>query len=178
MKRLSIFLVIACCIVCRAQSSPSRFPSAPPIYAKGLTLQQGHHVERIAASITVFEENLTGGGNDPVWNESDVLDSPKIVETINLAISSGNNSQVMETGGERALRFVQRVQRLNDSLADIPSNAGIPNSPISTVISGRDFRIQIALKQREIAVALQTYPEFSRAFVRWQFLIADTADPK
>jgi hypothetical protein len=142
-----------------------------------MTLQQGRHAERIAVSIAVFEGLLTGDGNEPIWNDSDVFDNPEIAEAINLALSSGDNSKVMELGGERALTFTERLQRLNESLSDIPPNAGIPAFPIRIVISGRDFRNQLALKQRGIAEALETYPEISKAYVRWQFRIADVADP-
>jgi hypothetical protein len=76
------------------------------------------------------------------------------------------------------MRFVDRLGRLNESLSNIPSDAGIPRSPIQIVIDGSDFRTQIAIKQRGIAAALQAYPQFSRAYVRWQFLIADAADPE
>lgn len=152
-------------------------PPAPAIYAKGVMLQQGRDVERIAGSVAILEQQIVGEGNDPLRNYSDYFDNREMANAIGLALFSKNNSKVEELGGPRADMFVIRLEALNASLTDLPTSAGIPASPIRYVISGHDFRYQIALKERTIAAALVAYPAISRSYVNWLYNLADIAGP-
>ncbi len=160
----------------KAPVSSVVMPHAPPIYAAGMTWQQGRKAQKIGVPLAVVQEQLVGEGDDPIWNYSDMFDNPHMANAIDLALLSKNNSKVMELGGERALEFVERLEALNASFSDLPATAGISESPVRYVVSGNDFRYQIALKERGIGAALSAYPEISRAYVKWLFKVADIAD--
>ena len=161
----------------KAPVSSAMVPHAPPIYAGGMTWQQGRQAQKIGVPIAVVQQQLVGEGDDPIWNYSALFDNPQMANAIDLALLSKNNSKVMELGGQRALEFVERVEALNASFSDLPATAGISESPVRYVVSDYDFRYQIALKERGIGASLTAYPEISRAYVKWLFKVADIADP-
>lgn len=161
----------------KAPAASVALPHAPHIYAAGMTWQQGRQAQKIGVPLAVVEEQLAGEGDDPIWNYSNLFDNPQMANAIDLALLSKDNSEVMELGGQRALEFVERLEALNASFSDLPATAGISESPVRYVVSGYDFRYQIALKERGIGASLTAYPEISRAYVEWLYKVADIADP-
>jgi hypothetical protein len=161
----------------KAPAASVAVPPAPPIYATGMTLQQGREAQKIGVQLAMIEGQLVGDGDeDPLWNYSDLFDDPQMANAIDLALLSKNNAKVMQLGGQRAVGFVERLEALNAFFSDLPA-AGIPKSPIRYVSSGQEFRYQIALEERRIGWFLRAYPEISRAYIKWLFKVADIADP-
>jgi hypothetical protein len=155
-------------------------PAAPRIRDPKLPAMRGadeQRIARIAIPLSMVEQQLSGEGEDPLWNYSDLFDDSQMANAIDLALQSKNNAKVMQLGGQRALGFVERLEALNASLSDLSDVAGTSKNPIQYVISREDFRYQIALKERGIAAALSETPGISKAYVEWVFKVADIADP-
>ena len=151
-------------------------PPAPAIRDPKLAAMSGldeRGITRIGAPVVVLERELVGEGNDPLWNYSGLFDNREMADAIDLALVSNSNSKVTELGGQVALSFVERLEALNASLSDLPADAGIPASPIRNVISGYDFRYQIAMQERGIAAGLEESPGISKAYIDWLFKVAD-----
>jgi hypothetical protein len=140
-------------------------PPAPPMYATGMTLQQGRKAQKVGVPLAMVEGQLVGEGDDPLWNYSDLFDNPHLANAIGAAVRSDENAEITRIGGEKALVFVERLELLNASLSDL-TNAGIIAPPIRSVYSGHEFRSQIRSRERGICAALTAYPEISRAYVK------------
>lgn len=157
-----------------ASSSSVVVPPAPPIYATGMTWQQGHHAQKIGVPLALVEGQLVG--DDPLWNFSDLFDGPKAATAINLALRSNEDTEVSKVGSERALLFLQRLRLLNSALSDL-TKAGVLAPPIHNVYSGREFRSKIGTRLRGICAGVSGYPEISRGHVKWLYQLANIADP-
>lgn len=148
---------------------PIRNPSLPPLYGR-----DEQRIAAIAAPVSALEHSLM---RDPLWNYADLFDNPQIANAIDNALDSRNNSKVFELGGPRALKFSEELQSFNASLSSFSAAAGVKVSPIEFVISGDDFRYQIASRERTIADFLSESPGINKKHVDWLYEAADALNP-
>jgi len=50
----------------KAPAASVAVPPAPPIYARGMTLQQGREAQKIGVPLAIVEGQLVGDGDDPL----------------------------------------------------------------------------------------------------------------
>jgi hypothetical protein len=134
----------------KAAIEPVALTAAPPIYAKGLTWKQGSNAIKIGSALSEVESEIVGrNGEPPLWSYSDILDDPKIAEATGIALSSNDNTQIRELGGERADMFLMRLRLLNAALSDL-ADAGVITAQIHPPWNSDEFHFQIWRKEDDI----------------------------